>query len=63
MLGKRKKSEPPSETVISDHTLVQVVGRYLRELENPAPDHGQRAMYRMWMQEFVDAYRASGGES
>ena len=45
--------EAMSEQTINDHTLPEVVARYLAELDNPAPDCRMRQVYREWMAEFV----------
>ena len=50
------------DVTVTGHTLVEVVDRYLRELDNPAPDYGQRAMYREWMRELVDQHRVAAGD-
>lgn len=40
--------------VIDNHTLEQVVARYLDEMDNPAPDFSMRQIYRRWMRAFVE---------
>lgn len=42
---------------INGHTLEEVVARYLRELDNPAPDYNMRAIYLEWMIDYTKGNR------
>lgn len=50
IFGRRNAPEPQR---INESTLDEVVRKYLRELNNPAPDPTMRDVYREWMGEFV----------
>lgn len=55
----RGQSDPPGKKIRKDNaseepTLEDIVRRYLRKLDNPAPDPIMRNIYRCWMAEFVE---------